>query len=303
MDVEDEMNDVPAVVLSPVEPIDEIAAALAKAQATIRPPARNREVVVKTKTGGSYTFRYTTLDAVVEAVRKPLTDNGLWFIQPLVNNGDGKYALITMLIHSSGQRLVSTTPLLVSEPGNQAFGSALTYMRRYALAAMLGIASEEDDDGNAAAGNEARGRPVWHGPLNKTALKAALREFDSKLMAVKSLDELDTLAGEYDAVLCQVEIDMPEVWAGDGGDITGTADRIAARQRDLGDAPAPKADTKATPASADALITEICTHDNVQRLAAWGKDNKARIERLGKAEIERVRRAYKERLHILGGDA
>ena len=135
--------------------IDQLATALAKAQAVITNPARNREVEVRTKTGGSYKFRYATLDAIIDAIRKPLTDNGLWFTQTL-ENGDGKYRLVTTLLHSSGQSLRSETPLLLQDAGNQAFGSALTYMRRYALTAMLGVAADEDDDGNAADGNEAK---------------------------------------------------------------------------------------------------------------------------------------------------
>ena len=137
------------------EHINDLAAALAKAQAAIESPPRNRTVKVSMKTGGSYEFAYATLDAIIDAVRKPLTDNGLWFTQTLANGEGGKYRLVTTLLHSSGQYVQSETPLLQTEAGNQAFGSALTYMRRYALTAMLGVAADEDDDGNAAEGNAA----------------------------------------------------------------------------------------------------------------------------------------------------
>lgn len=133
--------------------IDKLAAALAKAQAAITCPDRNREVTVKTKTGGSYEFRYSTLDHIIEHVRKPLTDNGLWFSQILEGDEAGKYRLVTRLMHESGQFMESRTPLLVASADNQQFGSALTYMRRYSLAAMLGLAADEDDDGNTADGN------------------------------------------------------------------------------------------------------------------------------------------------------
>lgn len=134
--------------------IAQIAAALSVAQADITSPPRNREVTVKTKGGGTYKFKYATLDTIIDHVREPLTKNGLWFVQTLAN-GDGKYRLETSLIHSSGEWLRSETPLLVNENGSQAFGSALTYMKRYALCAMLGVAADEDDDGNAADGKEA----------------------------------------------------------------------------------------------------------------------------------------------------
>ena len=141
-----------------------IAAALAKAQSVISNPEKNREVTVKgvTKTGKefNYTFKYTTLDRIIETVRKPLTDNGLWFTQTLENADGGRYKLVTALWHESGQSIRSETPLLVDGATNQAFGSALTYMRRYALAAMLGIASDEDDDANQADGNQSDGRDI-----------------------------------------------------------------------------------------------------------------------------------------------
>lgn len=155
------------------ENIAEIAAALAKAQAAIKSPPRNRTVTVKTKDGRSYTFDYTTLDELIEAVRRPLTDNGLWFVQTLAN-GDGRYRLRTMLVHSSGQWIASETPILAGSNSNQEFGSALTYMKRYSLAALLGVASDEDDDGNAAEGNEriAQARGQASGPKAAPAAKA-----------------------------------------------------------------------------------------------------------------------------------
>lgn len=156
------------------EQINEIAAALAKAQSQIKPPPRNREVTVKTKDGRSYSFAYTTLDELIEAVRAPLTAAGLWFVQTLAN-GDGKYKLRTMLVHSSGQWIASETPILAGSASNQEFGSALTYMKRYALAAILGVASDEDDDGNAAEGDErtARDRTTASKPKAAPAAKAA----------------------------------------------------------------------------------------------------------------------------------
>lgn len=129
--------------------IDKISAALAKAQASLGAAPKNREVTVKTRTGSEYKFKYATLDGIIEHVRPALTSNGLWFTQTLEETG-GKYSLVTTLLHDSGQSIASHTPLLVAGGGNQEFGSALTYMRRYALSAILGIAADDDDDGNMA---------------------------------------------------------------------------------------------------------------------------------------------------------
>ena len=132
------------------EDYGEIAAALAKAQAAFPSITRDKTVTVRTKTGGEYRFAYAPLDSILSAVRKPLADNGLALVQLL--DGD---ALVTLLLHGSGQSISGRTP--TPQIGEiQAFGSAITYLRRYAIQALLGIAAEEDDDGNRAAGNTAK---------------------------------------------------------------------------------------------------------------------------------------------------
>ena len=122
--------------------IGALAAALAKAQAAFPAIVRDKEVDSR-----SYKFKYAPLDKIIEGVRPALAENGLAFTQ-LLDGPD----LITMLLHESGATLAGRMPL---PRGNgetiQQLGSAITYLRRYALQAMLGIAAEEDDDGEAAA--------------------------------------------------------------------------------------------------------------------------------------------------------
>ena len=133
------------------EAINELAAALSKAQGAFENPKKNREVRVTSKrTGATYKFSYATFDEIVDCIRKPLADNGLSFTQ-----GVNGAVITTMLLHASGQWLSTELPIKAGEADNaaQAMGSAITYAKRYALTAMLGIASEEDDDGNAADGN------------------------------------------------------------------------------------------------------------------------------------------------------
>lgn len=125
-----------------------LAAALANAQAAFPTISRDKEVTVQTKAGGSYKFKYAPLDSILNAVRKPLSDNGL-AISQLLDDGE----LVTMLMHKDGGRLSGRVALPNAE-GVQALGSAITYLRRYSIQAILGIAAEEDDDGNHASGNE-----------------------------------------------------------------------------------------------------------------------------------------------------
>lgn len=130
--------------------LGQLAEALAKAQAEFPPVTRSKTVEVRTKTGGSYTFSYAPLDAILGAVGPALTKHGLAVTQ-LLDHGD----LVTMLLHESGAFLDGRTPL-PPMADIQSFGSAITYLRRYAIQALLGIAAEEDDDGNRASGNAAR---------------------------------------------------------------------------------------------------------------------------------------------------
>ena len=157
-----ETTDTPLLAAQPnKEPTtDKIAAALAKAQGAFENPPKNRTVRVQMKTGGSYVFSYATLDAIIDSVRKPLSENGLAFIHQVSNEPQGRYRLITTLMHASGQSLTIEIPMMIAEQSNQAFGSALSYAKRYSLCALLGVAADEDDDGNAADGNSATPTPA-----------------------------------------------------------------------------------------------------------------------------------------------
>lgn len=134
---------------------NEIAAALAKAQGTIQPPQKNRTATVTMKDNkGKYTFNYCDLSDVIESVRGPLAANGISVCHSVVENEKG-FLLETTLFHVSGQFLGTTYPLNLN--GNaQANGSEITYARRYSLSMLVGVAAEEDDDGNGASGNDAR---------------------------------------------------------------------------------------------------------------------------------------------------
>jgi hypothetical protein len=127
------------------ETIGEFVKALAQAQG---------QFTAAQKTGANPLFKssYATLDDVINAIRQPLTANGLSFIQPLLGDGES-YTLETVIFHNSGEWISSATviPHLAGNRGTnelQAFGTALTYMRRYMLTSMLGINAEEDNDGN-----------------------------------------------------------------------------------------------------------------------------------------------------------
>ena len=129
---------------------NEIAEALAKAQAKMKNPVKNKLVQVRSQKG-NYDFRYADLSACLDAVRGPLSEEGIALTQAIIGT-----VLRTSLIHKSGQALWCDYPLNLREgAGPQEVGSAITYGRRYGLVCLTGIVADDDDDGNAAEGNAA----------------------------------------------------------------------------------------------------------------------------------------------------
>lgn len=147
--------------------VDHLLAALAKAQGAFAPIVRSREVTVRSDKG-NYTFEYAPLETVLEAIRPALAANGLSITHPTRTG-----VVRTVLGHASGQWLASEekapSPL---EVGPQKYGSYITYMRRYHVSALTGVASEADDDGNAAEGNHIAARKDKPQPAPQAAPKA-----------------------------------------------------------------------------------------------------------------------------------
>lgn len=120
----------------------ELAKALAKFQSEIKDPL---------KSGKANYGKYVTLDELLESVRPVLSQNGLSFLQ--FPGGDGQLITITtVLLHSSGEWIESEPFTLKSQKVDpQGAGSAVTYGRRYSLSAILGVAWDADDDGQASS--------------------------------------------------------------------------------------------------------------------------------------------------------
>lgn len=123
------------------EQIDQITVAIAKAQSKIEHP-------VKDSSNPYFKSSYADLASVLEVCREPLSANGLAVTQ-VISSVEGKQVLVTLLSHSSGQWIKSFIELPIQKPGPQELGSCITYCRRYALAAMIGV-YQVDDDAEAA---------------------------------------------------------------------------------------------------------------------------------------------------------
>jgi hypothetical protein len=127
------------------EQINELAGALAKAQGKITG-------ALKDSANPFFKSKYADLASVWDACRTALSENGLAVIQQTEADDSGVF-VITTLAHASGQWMRSRLRLNPKDDSPQAMGSAITYGRRYALAAAVGVA-QVDDDGNAASGKD-----------------------------------------------------------------------------------------------------------------------------------------------------
>ena len=138
------------------EQINELIAALAKAQGEI-------SAASKDCANPFFKSKYADLNSVWGACREPLSKNGLAVTQTVQQRESGD-VLVTLLGHASGQWMSSTMSLRIKSDGKtnelQVLGSCLTYLRRFALAAIVGVAPAEDDDGNGGKGYQARPEPA-----------------------------------------------------------------------------------------------------------------------------------------------
>lgn len=128
--------------------IGELAKALASAQGVMQAAMKDAENPAFKR--GNSVSKYADLASVWEACRAALSANGLCIIQGAETDEAG-VRITTTLAHGSGQWMRSTLAIGCGDTAH-AIGSAITYGRRYALAAMVGVAPEEDDDGNEASG-------------------------------------------------------------------------------------------------------------------------------------------------------
>jgi ERF superfamily len=124
------------------ESIKLIATALLKAQ-------QEMTFASKGATNPHFKSKYADLPSVIDAVKSPLNDAGIVFLQTPSPSDDGRLHLTTRLIHSSGEWIEDTATCPLPKQDPQGFGSALTYLRRYSLAAICGL-YQDDDDGNGA---------------------------------------------------------------------------------------------------------------------------------------------------------
>lgn len=165
------------------ESIKEIASALAKAQANLKSVA---------KTGRGNYGRYAELAPALEYVLPIISAQGLSVVQMPTHLEDGTTGITTMLMHLSGEWIRSTFPVRMQQQTPQGQGSAITYARRYALFAVLGIAGDDDDGQAGTDGNNPETRrqasPRRPAAPSTPPAERMANEAQIKLMLARSRD-------------------------------------------------------------------------------------------------------------------
>lgn len=189
-----------------MENIGKIALALAKAQAKIEGAKKDTE-------NPFYKSKYADLSSVWDACRSALSENELSVSQP-TDIMDGQIIVRTILMHSSGESITGILPVMVGEKCTaQQLGSAITYNRRYALAAIVGVAPEEDD-GNVAS--ETHGKAVYK-KIPPAQAKEAVKPIEERakdyLLAIETSETLEELLSRVNlgtTLMTQLSAAMPK---------------------------------------------------------------------------------------------
>lgn len=189
-----------------------LAEALCAAQGQMQNPKKDKTAKVRTRTGGEYTYNYTTLDAVLDVVRPALNENGVFLSQrsEVAENG---MLLQTAVMYGDSVQVLDVTPYQYdSDP--QEFGKRETYARRYSLLKAFGLAGDDDTDGDTGSGGTTPPSPratAKRKPDDKrkkmlariAQLKAKLMErglteegLDAYLPARYKVDSIDKLTDE-----------------------------------------------------------------------------------------------------------
>lgn len=179
------------IILKTSEQIEKIAPAVVIAQSKIKTVTKDALNSYFKKADGN-AAPYATLDAIIEAIKQPLSDAELAVIQ-CPGMIDGKTTLLTRIQHKSGQFYELLTPIFAKNNDMQSFGAAITYAKRYVVGSFFLIATEVDDDGNFASGKTEPQKKTENKKSDEPKKTATPPETDFKKykMKLKTKDKSD----------------------------------------------------------------------------------------------------------------
>ena len=162
--------------------VTKITEALINAAAKITP-------LVKGSDNPFFNSKYADLNQTIEALRKVLLEEGLWFMQ-FPTSTDNSVGVVTRVVHSSSEFIEHEFVLPLAKRDPQAAGSAITYARRYALVAIFGLQAVDDDAQSAM--------PVLCSAEDQSIINGLIDETDTdaekllKRYKVKAIENLDS---------------------------------------------------------------------------------------------------------------
>jgi hypothetical protein len=174
--------------------LKDLFTALAKAQGEMRVAGNRSE-------NPFFKSRYADLAEVVNASRPSLSKFGLSVMQRVLPNDDGQNLIHTILGHSSGQFITSLMRVLPIKNDMQSLGSCLTYLKRYAYAALVGVVTSDEDDDGERVMVESREVSTKGTSLNT---KYSPKEQTGDTITREQLEELNYELGEYPDIAEQV---------------------------------------------------------------------------------------------------
>lgn len=185
-----EVPTLPPVRLKFDGPKGPLFSALAEARKHFKPLSTDATADVKNKDGKHlYKFKYAPLDGVIAALEPGLNAAGLCLLQPF--DGDVLYTIV-----ACGESSLTVVTPLPSWGTPQELGSLLTYLRRYQIKGIFGVADSEDDDGNEASGNVAqvtRKEPTAPKPTGKVSPELSAKVVEASKAAGLGGDEFRRL--------------------------------------------------------------------------------------------------------------
>jgi hypothetical protein len=166
-------------------------AALAKAQAEITTAAKD-------KINPHFKSKYADLASVAEVCRAVLPKHGISVTQWPVHSDDGRLHMVTRLAHA-GEWLAAEFSVPVAKQDPQGYGSAITYVRRFSLAAASGVVADDDDDGNAASKTAAAPKAASRSTYSELqeGLRGCSTREDVLKWAAEHAPQIDTLPNDW----------------------------------------------------------------------------------------------------------
>ena len=175
--------------------MENLAKALSKAQAEFT-------TVPQSGFNPHFKNKFSTLEDCINMTRPILSKHGL-AISQMPNTIDGQYVLTTILMHESGESIVSNQPVVSMKQDPQSLGSALSYCRRYSLTGVLSLASGDfEDDGNAATA-----------PAKPTPAKAKATKNQSIADRVNAAQHVGELMSLFEEVKGQITEDDKKLFS------------------------------------------------------------------------------------------